>query len=364
MLKALNILTPVETCHIIKSNIYNMSYIHKIIKNIFIFLLLVLVLYSIFLYIYYKQVNKEKFIINDDENELNCKWVSSEGIHKSCDISIMTEDELYRALDYNKTNNNDIPTIYVHIWYLGKFTKIIDMIHYKFILVSGHDDYTVPDDIFINEADLLNFINNKKLIHWYAQNSKINNDKITPIPIGLDYHTLSKKDFSWGSKMTPVQQELELDNIRSSALPFWDRELKCYANYHFQTYGSKFGYDREDIAKVIPNNLVVFQDKLMKRKDSWENQTKYAFVISPHGNGLDCHRTWEALVLGNIVIVRKSEIDVLYEDLPVLIVDEWSDITQELLEKTVYEFKNKTFNYDRLLLKYWTNKINSSRNLD
>jgi hypothetical protein len=58
---------------------------------------------------------------------------------------------------------------------------------------------------------------------------------------------------------------------------------------------------------------------------SFTNQIKYAFVISPHGNGLDCHRTWEALCLGCIVIVKKSPIDTLYTDLPVLIIDNWSD---------------------------------------
>jgi hypothetical protein len=56
------------------------------------------------------------------------------------------------------------------------------------------------------------------------------------------------------------------------------------------------------------------------------------FVVSPHGNGLDCHRTWEALYLGVIPIVKTSSLDQLYEDLPVLIVDDWSDVTREFLE--------------------------------
>ena len=37
--------------------------------------------------------------------------------------------------------------------------------------------------------------------------------------------------------------------------------------------------------------------------------TNYAFIVSPHRNGLDCHRTWEALVLGCIPIVKTSPID-------------------------------------------------------
>ena len=91
------------------------------------------------------------------------------------------------------------------------------------------------------------------------------------------------------------------------------------------------------------------------------DQSKYAFVISPHGNGLDCHRTWEALVLGCIPIVKTSKIDYLYENLPVLIVKDWSDITKELLEKTVHDFKNRTFQPDRVTMKYWMDLINSKK---
>ena len=71
------------------------------------------------------------------------------------------------------------------------------------------------------------------------------------------------------------------------------------------------------------------------------------------GHGMDCHRTWEALILGCIVIVKKSVLDVLYEDLPVLIVDNWSDITKELLDTTIENFKTKNFNYDKITLEYF-----------
>ena len=46
------------------------------------------------------------------------------------------------------------------------------------------------------------------------------------------------------------------------------------------------------------------------------------FVPSPAGNGLDCHRTWEALYLGAVPVVLKSE----YtgdESWPVLVIDSW-----------------------------------------
>jgi len=56
-------------------------------------------------------------------------------------------------------------------------------------------------------------------------------------------------------------------------------------------------------------------------------------VVSPHGNGLDCHRTWESLVLGNIVIVKRSSLDPMYEGLPVVIVDDWREVSADNLRR-------------------------------
>jgi hypothetical protein len=89
--------------------------------------------------------------------------------------------------------------------------------------------------------------------------------------------------------------------------------------------------------------------------------TKYAFVLSPHGNGLDCHRTWEALILGCIPIVKRSLLDSLYEDLPVLIVYNWFNVNESLLNSTIKKFKSKVFNYNKLKLEYWINIIKNSK---
>ena len=102
---------------------------------------------------------------------------------------------------------------------------------------------------------------------------------------------------------------------------------------------------------------------MVTRLKTWNKQKEYAFVISPHGGGYDCHRLWEALILGCIPIVKTSPIDTLYEGLPVLIVKEWSDVTIELLTKTIVEFKekeiNKEFVYEKLSLQYWIHKFKS-----
>jgi hypothetical protein len=52
----------------------------------------------------------------------------------------------------------------------------------------------------------------------------------------------------------------------------------------------------------------------------------------------------------------------MFENLPVLIVEKWSDVNQELLNNTIIDFKKKHidgfYNYNKLTLKYWTDQIN------
>ena len=90
-----------------------------------------------------------------------------------------------------------------------------------------------------------------------------------------------------------------------------------------------------------------------------KNMINYSFIISPFGHGFDCIRTFEALCLGCIVIMKKSFLDIIYEELPVLLVDEWTDINKELLDKTLIEFSIKTFNYEKLKMKYWIDIVMS-----
>jgi hypothetical protein len=124
-------------------------------------------------------------------------------------------------------------------------------------------------------------------------------------------------------------------------------------------YAKKYIDDRVNSLKQVPENLVVHAPPNIPREQTWREQGKYAFVIAPHGNGLDCHRQYEALCLGCIPIVKTSPIDPVYKGLPVLIVKEWSDVTEALLRNTIRKFKTISFNYRRLLLSYWIQKINS-----
>jgi hypothetical protein len=90
---------------------------------------------------------------------------------------------------------------------------------------------------------------------------------------------------------------------------------------------------------------------------------QYPFWLSPRGNGLDCHRTWEALYLDVIPIVWNSTLDPLYVDLPVIIVKDLSDITETFLRTKLKEVAmNKAkiptvYRFEKLRFSFWRHLI-------
>ena len=293
--------------------------------------------------------------------ENNCNYLDSQGIRKSCKIFSLSNTN--NLNDYDFANIREYDTVYIKTDFINIFSQRISELKYKFILVSGSSDYTIPIDVFKNINEFLNILNCENLVHWYAENCIYKHDKITNLPIGIDYHTLNKFKIYWGQIKQPKEQENELDCIKNTSKHFSERVLKIYSNCHFLTK-TKYGNDRIDALNNIPKELLHLEPNKVDRKTTWSNQINYMFVLSPHGNGLDCHRTWEALVLGCIPIVKTSGIDSLYDELPVLIVKNWGDINEKLLKDTIDNFKNKTFNYDKLTLKYWIDKFQNNKILN
>uniref|UniRef100_A0A6C0ETV7 Exostosin GT47 domain-containing protein n=1 Tax=viral metagenome TaxID=1070528 RepID=A0A6C0ETV7_9ZZZZ len=286
------------------------------------------------------------------------EYISSRGFLKGCDftssnpISSIRRMAFYPSLDTINVKN---PLIYVCNSAIPHFKNLT--INFPFILVSGDSDDTMPLDFFTKE-DFEKFINNPFLLHWFSQNMVIKHPKITLLPIGLDYHTMTCLN-KWGPITSSENQEILIKSIKQK--PFYERTIKCYANFHFQM-NTKHSYDRKDAIEQISKDLIYYEPNHTFRLNSWNKQKDFAFVICPHGGGYDCHRLWEALILGCIPIVKKSLIDELYEELPVLILNEWSDLSQILLEETIITFKNKQFNYDKLKHNYWLTKMKDIQN--
>jgi hypothetical protein len=88
-----------------------------------------------------------------------------------------------------------------------------------------------------------------------------------------------------------------------------------------------------------------------------ETLKTYKFSVSPPGNGIDSHRTWESLMVGTIPICISTTIDSLYDGLPILIIKDYSEINDNFLNEKYEEIKNKTYNFSKLYAGYWQKLI-------
>ncbi len=296
------------------------------------------------------------------ENE--CKYISIRGLKRLCTFksNIYLSDTqkgkefLYYMLKSNKMF--DGMSIFITSDLLEFFVQeILGKITNKFILVTGMSVKTCPVEA-LKQISFFKLINNSNLIKWCSQNNVIQHyPTIIQVPLGLDYHAVYNDPNKWkniADGVSPIEQEKYLIDVVNSAKPFYQRINKIYVN--FDVNADRFG-QRKKCLEEIPSNLLKMYQKKLKRTQTWINTTKYAFVLSPYGQGMDCHRTWEALILGSIPIVKSKEFVKMFEDLPVLIVNDWKQINQKLLDETIEKFKTREFNYDKLTLDYWIKKV-------
>jgi hypothetical protein len=86
----------------------------------------------------------------------------------------------------------------------------------------------------------------------------------------------------------------------------------------------------------------------------------YKFVISPEGNGIDCHRHYEALLAGCIPIIEHNPlIEEKYKGLPILYTTDYSEITEEYLNKRYDEMIDTTYDFSRLFIANYTDEQQS-----
>jgi hypothetical protein len=283
----------------------------------------------------------------------------------------LPEDLILNPSFYRSVKNGDL--IWVRLSWLKSFVKqVLPLIESQFVLVTADSDSCVPSETLPESREILK---SPKVVRWYSQNydGSVSSTKILPIPIGLDFHTLSEKPV-FGEKMsTPLVQEQTLEAIRRDLPTIENRMLKVYVDFgwqrgfgfrHHRLYyplkGTTFHESRRALGRKLQKNPLVYsQSGPLSRSDLWRKRGEYAFVLSPHGMGLDCHRTWEALALGHIVLVPSSSLCPLYEGLPIVSLKTWEDITPENLENWLLKFRGFS-DHSKLRSSFWVNSMRSS----
>lgn len=230
--------------------------------------------------------------------------------------------------------------VYIETDYLEHFFKnIFPKINNSIILVTHNGDWPTPG-IFID------YLNDQRIIMWFGQNCDIDvHPKFTSIPIGI-------ANAKWAHGNTHVFDKVlnHLDKRSGKS-----RHFRLYINF------AATNSTRPQLIQFFKGNQFVHLSSPKPLRKYLLEMARYAFVLSPHGNGLDCHRTWEALLVGCVPVVKTSTLDSLYKDLPIIIVQDWHEITENFLKTQYQRMSFEKYNYEKLFMDYWIGLIHNYR---
>ena len=255
------------------------------------------------------------------------------------------------------------------------YETVVPTISQPCVLIVSIGDGSFPTNCLIEPA-LSYLLSNPNIVHIFAQNYDYNGDsgKVTPIPIGVDFHTIAYAaplTGVWGEIGSAHDQEAVLKQVLSGLHPTNVRKKRAYVDFHLNdtTQGLhrrdlQFGETRAMIfSRLCQTGLIDYREDRIRRSDLWRIKGEYAFSICPYGNGVDTHRVWEDLILGCIPIVKSSPLNSLYQGLPVVIVNDWSELTEANLERWYEQygdaFTNPSYR-EKLTNCYWIEKIRSA----
>lgn len=214
------------------------------------------------------------------------------------------------------------------------FNELKDYPDGEYKLITHLSDYGINERIFAHKPVCI-----KK---WYAQNVEYQHSDLIPIPIGIENHIGE-------SKGTCIN------------LQFWENyELNCKYRKQYHLYSNftiKNHASRQDWYQHLKHQEFGFSEPTSYEHYLHDMHHAY-FCASPRGNGLDCHRTWEALYMDCIPIVPKHFIYDTF-DAPIIQIENVKIITPEWLHEQVlnYNISKFQFNKNILTFEYWKNKI-------
>jgi len=285
--------------------------------------------------------------------------VSSRGLLKSCHSRNRNPISSSSQIDIDLLRNHSHGhSIYVCTDALHNFAEnFYHCIEEAFVLVSGDGD-TAVDTAMLKEPNIAAMLESDLLLSWYAQNLTVDHPKLNHLPIGLDYHTMWERPGAWGiSAISAIAQETTLLNMLARAPAFSERYMNAYCNWRpVAGWG-----DREACYSQIDRSVCLFESGSISRASTWQRQSEFMYVVSPEGIGIDCHRTWEAILLGCVPIVKRNAITQLFENLPVLLIDDWSEVTPETMRTYGSSLAATKFDFSILFREEWLQRIAGKR---
>lgn len=180
------------------------------------------------------------------------------------------------------------------------------------------------DDIPENKIKLHNRINFSSMNpnKTYFELNTVEENNVVCIPLGVMLESL---------KNIPTVSSFEKSILCSCQI----------SNYTRTNY---------DLEKIMNLPFVKYFPK-QSNEEYLQNLANSKYVLSPHGERPDCYRHWESMYVSAIPITLNHPKLNPFKDLPILFLDSWDELSEELLNERYSEILNKS--REKLDINYW-----------
>lgn len=245
----------------------------------------------------------------------------------------------------------------------GLLSRWLDQHPYeKVVLVMNNQhDISLPGPLASEDV-----MKHPKLVCILTTNPDRIHPKIYPIPIGLKWQFESRQLYGEDKdRMRGLHGAVSNGADETRALFYAPRSVQVWVRpmttsnretIFYQKTNTALRTPRDEIWAILEKNCIhaVKTDTFLSPLDYFTRLKQFRFVVSPAGNGLDSHSTWEALLAGCIPIVPRSTLDPLYDDLPVWLVSDWAEITTESVIEATNRFqKHQDWNFEKIFADWW-----------
>ncbi len=256
-------------------------------------------------------------------------------------LGLRPEKNKMKRIIVTERYNIDIDTKYLvkmPLYVMDKSIEhITDCYNHDIVVLGNSGDYqgeefTIPENVY----------------KIYCQGINFSHDKVTPIPLGILQDQNEHIDMA--EKRTPDKLCFRNFSIKTNRhLRGWVIKM-CQGLDFIDEIEFSCSHLEQD-----PPDTESYGDYIV---DLYSRMTEYKFGVSPIGNGLDCYRSWEYLYLGIIPIVMDIPLNRYFsKEVPMVLVDDYGDLTEDFLNEEYDRIKNKEWNWDFIYQDYHDNLI-------
>ena len=243
--------------------------------------------------------------------------ISGKAFYELCNWNLCNRYQI----NYNRDLIKDGDFIFLNLDNFWQFVNVWNRRDIKINLITHNSDLTYNDD--------MNNISSVFCHNIYSINSTSSNNKI---PLGFS------------DRLVPIISDLSKESI--------GKEILIYLNFKIQ-----HAIERKECFDYFSNKNWIFSEFNVPEVDFYNKIRISKYTLCPIGTGLDTHRFYESIYFNTIPIVKRNGLSDFHSKFPCIIVDNWSEVTEDFLIEN-YEFHiNKLIdwkkNNDWLNPKFW-----------